>query len=897
MPSEGDKQVRLSFVIDQPSVQRARQAMSDLIADATKLAEVLKRTNLGGIGQGLGDLSSGGSVGGAKNPQQVLAQNANAGPGQRVTNSLTDSGRLIKSFAQGSAESLRDMTQALQTAARDQERILDGLSRKYEAVSRARDSAFDLSGSSASGGAYGYTAGGGVMSTTGDPGTYVYATDRKGGGNGLDSKDCCERIVDKLDEVIAAIRQGGGGGGGRGGAANDDQEVSGGPGGGGLSIPKQARQAIKFGAAIKGAQYLLDYAAAPFEDLANMYNVRGQKSAQHGGIFGDYLQRAIAGDWTLGAQMRAAGGAFSTTAGQGTPGQQWSQAASDNAGVQSSNNAWNQASVFLKNSAANIGSVLSGHVIGKLQNASYQDQDVRDKQLAQYKENMDNYAKGEGAMNMALTGRFQQNVAGNRALSDILGYAGHAAGVVQDYSLGISRNAGIGDVLNGATGAQYVDPLAELRLKLAHVDDNKRAFYSAEEYAAAVAPLSQGLGRRALGVGGNRGLADLVMGGNVGGYAGIGNIAATAGVGGEGSQFVQGIYGMGNGGMSQAAAMGIGQAIASSITGGGMGSTGLGMMAAIQAGFGRGSGGGEDLLMAQQAQGGIGAVGSFLGGGIDAYHAAMNFQTAGQSFGKVGFANQGALSRIFGENPDLAADIVSGKKPIPEYLRAMGVKSKDDVEKFVRGTLGKEITLASRYVKGNQADASTLRAIASEAGGDIGKYAKMHNIDPKSAAGQKLRDDVAAGLVASGQVKDIAAGQGAAGIALGLGATDIRKGGAGRVAGSAEDLALKEQAKSDANLNKQTREQMTSILQNVALSAQAVQTFGPIVTNMTADAKELDSSLKLLTISFLQAAGKFDPNMKRRADAELKKWDEGHAQGNAKPPDNDNSIRPSDYVK
>ena len=52
MAGDGDKQVRLKFIVDQASVQQARQAMGQLISDATKLADALKRASVGGGGGG-----------------------------------------------------------------------------------------------------------------------------------------------------------------------------------------------------------------------------------------------------------------------------------------------------------------------------------------------------------------------------------------------------------------------------------------------------------------------------------------------------------------------------------------------------------------------------------------------------------------------------------------------------------------------------------------------------------------------------------------------------------------------------------------------------------------------------------------------------------------------------
>ena len=760
MAGESDKQVKLQFVVDQASVQAAKKAMGELIVEATKLANVLKSASLGGGGSVLG----GGGVGaGSLNPQQTIAKNAASGPSGGISGGATEAAKSIVLMGRNTKDAYRGCTDAVTRNLNDQGRDVDAFSRKVAALNQELAALRQNSGGGGGGT-------GGLVDQFGRP---------MGGGGAATG-------------VGAGIMGGGGGGGGPpSGTTAAVEAAAGGAAGGAAGMSPSLMRGLKIGAIAAAAYKAVSAGQQVFEFESTLPMRPQQLTAQRADIWGGQYRAARSGDLSTALAALGAGGVNLGRGMHGAPNDVGSivEQLGDRTGAIKGANLMKAAKSFLKLDIGGIGNTATDILHGNWGNlADTQTQ----KNMA---EAMENFLK-TNPQAVAALGQFQSEAGGQRGLQRALGLGGHISGKGANWA---TLGRGAAGMPGG--GGRYTDQARALQAQVEGMG------YDVSEYASALSPLRQSLGTSAA----VRSLAFSVMGGEAGGFAGIGGIASAAGVGGSPQDFIRAIYGRGpTGRMNQAAAMGVGGAVAGLTSAGGFATSGLGTLGAFQAGLGEGTGGYQDLLMGQQARAGLGAFGAVMGGGLDKYQSAMNFLTAGQAFGNVGFGAQGVISEVFGKNPSLAADIMAGGA-IPPELRALGVTSKEQVAQYVKET-SKGVIARATNVMGNETSAGRLINSIQAGGGDIQEYMKSQGIHGASLnkKGKRIgaskgfdefRHDLAAGLMVS-QGLDADAAEGEAALLMGVGAKGVHKGGAGAPE-SAERQALKDLA---AMTRKNTKE-------------------------------------------------------------------------------------------
>src|ERR1035441_9976905 len=130
MAGESDKQVRLSFTVDTASVGVAKRAIGELITAAQELVHVMAQANLGGLSSSTSTSSYSIAPGSSGTGPPAAAQS----PVQRVAGSVTSDAKAMKDVAQAATTTVKGLTDAVATSAREQGRSIEDLKRKLEGL-------------------------------------------------------------------------------------------------------------------------------------------------------------------------------------------------------------------------------------------------------------------------------------------------------------------------------------------------------------------------------------------------------------------------------------------------------------------------------------------------------------------------------------------------------------------------------------------------------------------------------------------------------------------------------------------------------------------------------------------------------------------------------------------
>jgi hypothetical protein len=800
----GDKSVRLSFVVDEASLQRARSAIGELIADTTRLAEVLRHTSIGGHGggntiPGLVDnkgggggggmsLLSGGAVGGGASQQQLLA----GGVDQRLTQSLVNNRDILKNLAAGSADAMKVMSDSLKRAVDSQKREIEGLQAKAKDLLETYKE---------------------VGRSDATPKIRDYKQKRiaeelianeqaigQGKENLKDLKESERRISP--------------------GFKDPKEPAPGGTGAGAIDALMSKLGKLATGAFVyQGLQAAAnEYVNAPSRQLG--------AAAQRAAVWSDVYRGARGGDLTYVAAAAGLGGMA------GMPGREYSGDFRDQ-------DAQGRDIVRrLQSGAGGIAGLLKMDVGGLIQKGLYggiSDVQTQTDIMKQKRQMMDQVIASDPLFFASLQ-QFQGQAEGMTAMA-------HATG------MGWS----------GRPGQRRADFQRRL------ISAQMHGGFSDAEFMGAFSGIQGVGGRRAA----QSGLTEMAMGGEAGGFLGAGGIAGLAAQGGRGREFMQAMFASG---LDPVAAARVAQAVAGGIGAGGILSSGVGALDAFSQMGGTGSA--ADMLQARKAQEGLGAMSGVMGGTLDKYQAGINFLNAGQAFGNVGFGAQSALSKVFGQNPTLALDIISGKQPIPEELRSMGVTSIEQVKQYFNASSGSAIARASNIFGGETRAGRTLQAIQSS-----GLSAREYMLQQEKGMGAKAKaafekalvSDVGVGFAES-QGISITAGEGEAQGFLFGGAAGKRRRGARFAIGEEGKLVEEEGAVRKKNL--ESMEANVEVYHQIAKSAPAaMQAFGTAATNLAGSADGVTHSFEALQKAAMAAAiAMLPPGMRADVNAALNQY-------------------------
>lgn len=169
MPPGENKNIKLGFVVDDASVQKAQAALQSLISASQKLQEIWSKINMGGGGGG--GLLSGTSVGGGggggvagyqspQGPNRAIAPGASpaAFAASRLTADIAKQKDILKNLSTEANTSMKTMSDGLRRSIDSQKRDLDSLQKSADnLLSTYKD--LGQSTSSTGGGSYSYTSG------------------------------------------------------------------------------------------------------------------------------------------------------------------------------------------------------------------------------------------------------------------------------------------------------------------------------------------------------------------------------------------------------------------------------------------------------------------------------------------------------------------------------------------------------------------------------------------------------------------------------------------------------------------------------------------------------------------------------------------------------------------
>jgi hypothetical protein len=237
--------------------------------------------------------------------------------------------------------------------------------------------------------------------------------------------------------------------------------------------------------------------------------------------------------------------------------------------------------------------------------------------------------------------------------------------------------------------------------------------------------------------GGRGSLAGGVMHGTVAGIGGIGQTVGAVSKFGAGGAFLNAMLsGAGGGGIDPTTMGDLGGAVARTLNAYSMqGTTGLGLLGALQSGV---TGGAEGRLIGEQNIAGIGGLQRIIGGDLDPYQKARNLQMAITAAPTSGIYAQNYLAT--GMNIGNLADIAAGKGEINPIASAMGI-TKENAKEMLSGMTG---SIAERFLQDPMAadtDMGKVFASISESGMDptewfkSGKFRQLGMSKEKAVAG------------------------------------------------------------------------------------------------------------------------------------------------------------------
>lgn len=133
-----DKPIKFSLAVDEVSARKVQSIIRDINAEVVKMVENFRRLNIGGMGgAGVAVGNKAGVAGVAGGPLPAAAQRGIGGAANDIVKLVTAHKDLFKGAAQGSKESLRVMSDALKDATSKSLQEVDRLKRKIDDLGMA----------------------------------------------------------------------------------------------------------------------------------------------------------------------------------------------------------------------------------------------------------------------------------------------------------------------------------------------------------------------------------------------------------------------------------------------------------------------------------------------------------------------------------------------------------------------------------------------------------------------------------------------------------------------------------------------------------------------------------------------------------------------------------------
>lgn len=762
-----NKQIKLSFTIDEQSAQRANSVIRELISNVQKLGQAMSGAS-GSIG---GNLLSGANIGGPITNAQALGRSAGKPSGgssgqSSLTSVFIENGNALKGLANVSRDSMRVMSEGLKKGIADQKRELAGLDQELAKVVKRYDQLGERSRVAISNG------------MTHDEAAQYFGAK----STNLQSQVAGMAGMRSATAMRLSRMQG------FYGELNPEEE---GPGPsrtqrftswmGKHGIPLHAKgQDGEEGPLARPAVVAATIAAGVMAIASQMHKGDMQYSAEgarRGGIFGGMATSTIGGDLRyMDALQRLKGGE-----------------AEDFNSV--SSNGWaHNLGARIRAGGKAMGSVLQGNfgavgdTIHSQQGFSLESGKMED-QAQKIQEKI-----ASDPLYYYHMGKFQQE-------------AGSRVGLMRSMHMGWGKDR-VGHDVSGIDS--FMTPYTRLGISDQQVDATHSAL------------------RNQMGSSGAKRMLNSVIGGQLLGLGGIDTVAAQAGLGGGGSDFMNALF---QSGKDKNAAVRIGMlASASDNT---PFTDGMGFLGAMQAN------GPGDMLQARQLGAGASALSGLTTGSMDSYQTGRNTLNAINALPGGSIYAQDYLATKM--SPKMMLDIVSGGE-MPDALTSRGI-SREAVNQYWKSTSSSAFDRIIDNGGQGGGDEMDLAKQLKANGGDF-KALLGDNPDPKMIrALGSLSEDMGWG-------KDDASGMGMAYLLAGSGKR--AKAGVGMggdaAAGSPELAAsgdreadLREQFKSFTEVNK---DYLTALSENAIKYAQV---FDGASTNLDKTATSLNESFLALS--------------------------------------------------
>lgn len=787
------KAVRLSFVVDEQSLQRARQAISALISDTQKLGEMLSRTKLGSLGGGGGgSLLAGGAVQGGgpgqQSQQQLLGTTKIQSPalsiGSQLTQNLSQQRTLLQDLARGSSDAMRMMSDTLSRAIDQEKRALKDLQSELKNVTDGYNEVSDA--------AKGMGAGQASSLKDKFAGEAVSVQSRVN-----ESKARLEQLSDQKKQ-LEPVPQG----------LDDPKRSS------GLSALTQKRSMSGMGAGLGigaiGIGALLGGAGALANDVVNAPMRYSGAAAQRAQVWSPYYQRAVGGDFTDVMAMRGIQSDrqerqdFADITGSGRNALQRGQA-----GIGG----------FLKMAAGSVTGMFGGSgpgmtdVMNQVAGPGFETERMKEQAQKMEEWKQAHFVQVMGAE------AFMSGAQGNLQ-------AGRALGI--GWKRDQSGNYVGGGMMNFAN-------------KLA------RGGYDTGQYMGAFSGIQSTGGRLAAQSGG---LTYNAMAAQASGMGNAAQIAGMASLGGGASGFMSQVYGLGYGGGRDTAAAGmLGGAVAGGIGSAGIYSSGMGALNAF--GSFMGGSGTEQMISARRAQAGLGAMGGITGGSFDAYQRGLNLVNA-KGAGVRGVGAMDYLSRM--SDPRVIMDMMGGE--ISPEMKALGI-TKGQGQAYAKSALMSPLSrIMGGAFDPNSGVAQTASSLQGAFGrGETGQqwlteqeaaeHKRLGKKFNKGAFDRQKATELGMGLSATMGIS-ADEGIGMAQAMLGAGAKGGKGRGPGGVGGPEAEY-LKNKADAFGKVIDAVKGNLNEYLESAKQLPSAAETFANAGQNLGLDAKDLAANFSKLS--------------------------------------------------
>lgn len=816
------KQLKFSFLVDEASLQKARQFIRELTADLTKLNEAAGKLGgiIGGAAGGAGGVNV--NAGGAKSAEQqkVLAKTAPAGRG--LVQNLLDQKNVFKDIASGSKDSMRAMTDTLKQAIGAQKKELKDLddqaaklTKQYDALGKA------IKGVGGTWDAGGATRFAGKQAVVGVQNEHVNLQrlaahgrlqdlEAQGRAAGILPPPIPKnRVMQVTDDMIIKDRFFGHGGGiwdsqkgimanlfGRRGNGQDLEAPKGFGGPNGW---------LKAGARIGGI------------GLAGANTILGEVTAENSQMNNAETRRAALVE---GQMKRILGGDIKgIMAMQGMDATKRAEMLSDSVGGIGTAN-------VIKDGIISTGKAVVG--IGNSGGANVGPGGI----MGAWSDTAMETAKAERASRFAANAemaRFWDNIATDKFSNELSQRISFQR---------MTGTGGLGAMMSRPDGSKYrANTYSQMEQKLIG------AGYSPSEYAAATSQLRGSAGSRFAG---NN--AWTAMAANAEGMGGFAELMGASARSGGGMGFSFGALG---GGIDRWAGVHLGQSIIGSGFDPRGTTSGLGVLAAAQNGMGF-TGGATDFNLVQRLALGLQGADSITTGSMDPYQSGRNLVGAVNRLGP-GASTYTQDFLASGLSTKQMIDLASGAAKGTDLESVTRGYLGNDYQGLVRGQLGESVTsVLDRFVDqgGNDRLTTAIRKFRGSGSSDISAFVKTLGSEDRAMLGDFYGRETGVGLEG---------GMGLMGLLSGLD-TDpsrIKKGFVGKGVTGAEKDALESQSQNVKQVNDTIFALTDKFIEAYKQAPESLKSLRQVGENITSGAENFVKALGVAT----EAVDKFVAKM------------------------------------